>query len=296
MSVSSFHGKVSIGKMSLFPFVSCYRFPSASRLQMMKDRCFHEEMLSRFFERLQNASHRALLCDYDGTLAPFTVKRDEARPYRGIPEVLTAILDRGHTRLVLISGRALKDLIPLLGMERLPEIWGSHGGERLRPDGKSDAPTISGELARELKRVAQWIASRGWEPALEKKPMGLALHWRGLPDSRIRQMQTAIAHYGKERLNQKLLALHAFDGGMEFRPCGISKADAVRTLLQEMPPGTVTAYLGDDRTDEDAFRALKEKGLGILVRPEMRPTRADVWLRPPDELLGFLWRWHELTA
>jgi trehalose-phosphatase len=262
----------------------------------MKTSCNHKEILSTFFEQLKNSSHRALLCDYDGTLAPFTVKRHEAWPYSGIPEVLTAILDRGHTRLVLISGRALKDLIPLLGMAQLPEIWGSHGGERLRPDGQYDSPAISSELERELERVAQWIASRGWEPALEKKPMGLALHWRGLPDRKIRQMRTAVAHYGKERLNEKLLALHAFDGGMEFRPSGISKADAVRTLLQEMPEGTVTAYLGDDRTDEDAFRVLKGKGLGILVRQEMRATEASAWLRPPDELLTFLWQWHELAT
>jgi trehalose-6-phosphatase len=55
------------------------------------------------------------------------------------------------------------------------------------------------------------------------------------------------------------------------------------------------AYLGDDLTDEDAFRALKGKGLSVLVRKESRTTEADCWLKPPDELLDFLKKWHKLS-
>ena len=51
------------------------------------------------------------------------------------------------------------------------------------------------------------------------------------------------------------------------------------------------AYLGDDLTDEDAFRAVATRGLGILVRQELRKTAAVAWLRPPEELLDFLHRW-----
>ncbi|MBU1936081.1 trehalose-phosphatase, partial [bacterium] len=55
--------------------------------------------------------------------------------------------------------------------------------------------------------------------------------------------------------------------------------------------GATVAYLGDDLTDEDAFRVLKGKGLGVLVRPEFRPTTADLWLQPPDDLIEFLKNW-----
>jgi trehalose-6-phosphatase len=51
------------------------------------------------------------------------------------------------------------------------------------------------------------------------------------------------------------------------------------------------AYLGDDQADEEAFRALQNRGLRILVRPEWRETAADVWLRPPEELVDFLFQW-----
>lgn len=54
------------------------------------------------------------------------------------------------------------------------------------------------------------------------------------------------------------------------------------------------AYLGDDLSDEAAFRAVQRvgrRGLGVLVRREWRDTAAEVWLRPPGELKGFLERW-----
>ena len=61
--------------------------------------------------------------------------------------------------------------------------------------------------------------------------------------------------------------------------------------MNEDPPDTVSAYLGDDLTDEDAFDAIKRKGLAVLVRKEERITRADIRLTPPEELLAFLDRW-----
>lgn len=51
------------------------------------------------------------------------------------------------------------------------------------------------------------------------------------------------------------------------------------------------AYLGDDVTDEDAFHAVKPRGLAVLVRAELRETAADLWIRPPRELVAFLRSW-----
>jgi len=76
----------------------------------------------RFFKRVRAATRRALLLDYDGTLAPFRAERHEAFPYPGVPEVLNELLETGSTRIVLISGRATKDLVPLLSLERLRDL------------------------------------------------------------------------------------------------------------------------------------------------------------------------------
>jgi trehalose 6-phosphate phosphatase len=65
----------------------------------------------------------------------------------------------------------------------------------------------------------------------------------------------------------------------------------VRTILSEVGPDVPVAYLGDDSTDEDAFRVLNDRGLTVLVRPTYRFTAAQMWLRPPDELIQFFTDW-----
>jgi trehalose-phosphatase len=60
-----------------------------------------------------------------------------------------------------------------------------------------------------------------------------------------------------------------------------------------MPPGTLPVYLGDDTTDEDAFRALGREGVTIRVGDSGSPTAARHRLRDPDEVLGFLQRWRD---
>ena len=92
---------------------------------------------------------------------------------------------------------------------------------------------------------------------------------------------------------QASLELHSFDGGIELRVPGRDKGYAVKTIISKLDRDVVAAYLGDDLTDEDAFNAIKGVGLGVLVRPDYRPTSASIWLKPPDELLDFLRRWHQ---
>jgi trehalose-6-phosphatase len=75
---------------------------------------------------------------------------------------------------------------------------------------------------------------------------------------------------------------------------GRNKGGAVEAILAEAGTGGPVAYLGDDLGDEAAFRAVKRvgpRGLSVLVRREWRETAAEVWLRPPGELKGFLERW-----
>src|SRR6266700_6495154 len=103
----------------------------------------HQDVCASFLERVRRATSRALLLDYDGTLAPFTLDRTRAFPYREIPELIAQIM-RHQTRVVLVSGRPATELLFLSGIHPHPEIWGSHGTERLHPDGsyEVDAPPL----------------------------------------------------------------------------------------------------------------------------------------------------------
>jgi trehalose-phosphatase len=83
---------------------------------------------------------------------------------------------------------------------------------------------------------------------------------------------------------------------VELRARGFSKQHAVEAVLAETPGDGAVAYLGDDYTDEDAFRAVKPRGLAVLVRPDFRETEADLWIRPPRELAAFLVNWRDAAG
>lgn len=248
--------------------------------------------LDLFFEDLTNTKQRVLILDYDGTLAPFRIERDQAVPYPGVREVLNSILKTGTCRMVLVTGREVKKLIPLLGLSRIPEIWGSHGLERLLPDNRYEVSDIGESPLRGLSEAHAWAESKGLQDLCEQKPGCLALHWRGIGVAKIKEIRDKIIKNWLHIAQDTGLALHEFDGGLELRVPVKNKGSAVRTILSEMGVDSVAAYLGDDLTDEDAFSAMDEKGLRILVRKEFRQTNADLWLRPPEELLGFLKNWN----
>src|SRR5205809_1593737 len=137
-----------------------------------------------FFNRVRHAPRRVLLLDYDGTLAPFTPDRTRAFPYREIPELLSKIM-RHRTRVVLVSGRAATELVFLSGIHPHPEIWGSHGSERLLPDGSYEVDTLPPEQQHALQIALRSLRSCGLDSRTETKPGGLAVHWRGLsPEER----------------------------------------------------------------------------------------------------------------
>lgn len=252
--------------------------------------------LDAFFAGLAAAPRRALLLDYDGTLAPFRAERDQATPYPGVRELLGALLAAGRTRLVIVSGRAVDDLVRLLGVEPTPELWGSHGWERRTADGRYLPPDLGAAARDGLAAAAQVAAAAGLGHALEQKPAGLALHWRGLDERAAQALREEVGGAWAPIAQRHGLRAHPFDGGLELRAPGRDKGTAVQTLLDELGPQTALAYLGDDLTDEDAFERIGARGLRVLVRPEPRPTRADLWLRPPAELLEFLGRWAATDA
>lgn len=249
--------------------------------------------LEVFFARVRTAAARVLLLDYDGTLAPFRINPAEAVPYPGVIPLLDEIQQAGHTRVVMVSGRWTKDLVPLLGLKHAPEIWGSHGWERLQPHGEYNVGHISPSALEVLVTADEWIEEiEALGGRCERKPAALAFHWRGLDNARIAEIRDKIFEKWMDLGHVNGLAWHDFDGGIELRAAGPDKGDVVRTLVAEAGPGAVFAYLGDDLTDEPAFKAMPDAGAAILVRPQFRPTVASLWIRPPEGVLEFLARWH----
>lgn len=251
--------------------------------------------LDAFFGRLAAAPQRVLLVDYDGTIAPFHPRPERAIPYPRVAQALNRVCSDPATHVVMVSGRRLADLRGALARIRCREVWGAHGWQRFTADGQRVDFQPPHEAQRQLQRAEARARQLLDGARIECKPASVAVHWRGLPEEAVAPWRDALRD-AWSFLEWPLLEVMEFDGGLELRVRGRSKGDAVRQVLAESSPGAVCAYLGDDRTDEDAFAALDGQGLKVLVRPTLRRTRADLWLSPPRELTEFLDRWSNATA
>jgi len=258
----------------------------------MTNRSTPKAPLDALFAALEHSQRALLMLDYDGTLAPFRSDPSQARPYPGIPETIDAIVEAGGTRVVVISGRRASDIPALLGTRHALEVWGCHGWERLLPNGALTIEPVPKEARDAL--IAAGVSADPVQrlgARLERKPSSLALHWRDVPEERIARIRLAVEEQWASLCRSAPLVLMPFDGGLELRASGRSKAHAVESVLNESAADTPAAFLGDDVTDEDAFIALQGRALCVLVRSERRPSAASVWLRPPRELAAFLQRW-----
>jgi trehalose-phosphatase len=247
-------------------------------------------------ERLASAGRSILMLDYDGTLAPFVLDRMQATFYPGIAERLALLAREPRVRLAFVSGRGAKELAGLLPPGLNAEIWGAHGRERLSADGVLHTEAVTTAQENSLRWLVRSVEARGFGAEIETKSGSLAFHTRGL-DAANGQKLIGLVHMLFTQLHHDAgLDLLPFDHGVEVRAQGCSKADAVARILASEPEQAAAAYLGDDHTDEDAFRALQGRGLSVLVRAEPRASLADLWLRPPDELLAFLDVWQNALA
>jgi trehalose 6-phosphate phosphatase len=249
--------------------------------------------IGEFFEKVAQAPKSALLLDYDGTLAPFRVERDKAVPYAGVTSILQEILSTTRTQMFIVTGRKTDDIVSLLGVYPYPVIWGLHGTQRRNPNGAVEMICVDEDLVQALMEADGWLQAQGLRQAAEYKPGSIAVHWRGRSESEAAAIRKLVLQGWLQIAKHRKVELLEFDGGIELRPPEPDKGDAVREIIKQLPSTTPVAYLGDDTTDEHAFEALEGRGLRVLVRPEWRETEADIWIKPPEELLDFLGRWRQ---
>jgi trehalose-phosphatase len=240
------------------------------------------------------ASHRLLMLDYDGTLAPFHDHRGAARPERGVWNRIERIARLCGTTVAVISGRPLHDLIALAG--GLPvTLVGEHGWAMRRPGGHIEEHSLPPESSSRLQRAAEEADAAGWSGHLERKRASIVLHTRGLPPDQAEALLRAGRATWQAHAAHGDLWLQAIDGGLELRARARDKGVAARELITASPVGVLAVYLGDDATDEDAFREVRGTGFGIRVGRGERATLAGGRLPSVEAVALFLEQWVEIV-
>jgi len=250
-----------------------------------------QSRIQPFLDSVAEASRALLMLDYDGTLAPFNIERDRAFPGYELVQTLQEIVRDGHTRVVIVSGRDASELIRLLRIQPMPELWGLHGFQRREPDGTYQLAQLEKNHLDALFDARRWLEYQRLLPCAEFKTGSIAVHWRGREEREQADIRMRVL-LGWERLADVAgLQILEFDGGLEIRVPGPDKGNVVRQLLAEMRANAPAAYLGDDATDERAFRELRGRGLTVLVRSQWRPTAAQLWMESPSDVSDFLSQW-----
>jgi len=139
----------------------------------LKDKPF----LSDIFQNISKSKKPLLLLDYDGTLAPFHKDRYQAYPYPGIRDRLRTLLAKKITDVIIVSGRNVKELIPLLQLSPHPELWGCHGWEWITQDGEYHHFPLNEEKRKGLEKAYAFSQSTPYAHMIELKPFSIALHW-----------------------------------------------------------------------------------------------------------------------
>jgi trehalose 6-phosphate phosphatase len=250
-----------------------------------------DELARRLAER-----RPAMFLDYDGTLTPIVDRPEDAIISESMRDAIRGLADR--CPVVIVSGRDRRVVQELMGVDDLI-VAGSHGFDIWSPAGgaiEREEGAGFGGLLDEVKERLRAETSSIEGALVEPKKTSVAVHYRLVSEEERQRVKEIV---------DAVLAEHPDDlkvtpGKMvyEIQPkIEWDKGKAVLYLLETLDlnrEDVVPIYVGDDITDEDAFEALKGRGIGIFVGraddPEVggRSTSADYVLHTTQEVERFL--------
>jgi trehalose-phosphatase len=222
-----------------------------------------------------------LFLDYDGTLVDIAPRPQDAK-MSGEKRALLRALARRH-RVAVLSGRSLSEIVRLVGVRGI-YYAGNHGLEIRGPGVRFTHPgvlrfrEVMGEIAESARRELGGIAGA----IVENKGFSVGLHYRLVAPAQ----RSAFRHRAL-RVLERFRGIRIARGKcvIEARPAiDWDKGKAVLWLLRARGAGRFPVYFGDDETDEDAFRVLRDVGAGVLVAPRPRRSLARYYVRDTREV------------
>lgn len=230
-----------------------------------------------------------LFSDYDGTLTPIVSRPQDAVLPDEMRERLEELSAECH--VAIISGRDLEDVV---GFVQADDLYyaGCHGFDISGPDGlkkeNEEAASYFPTLDEVEKSLEEKLASITGS-LIERKKFTIATHYRNVGDEQVEAFKDAV-----DEVARQYPSLRKTEGKkvFELQPdLDWDKGKAIWWLLEDLDlarPNVVPFYLGDDITDEDAFEALKTRGITIVVGEGDRGTKAQYSLKNPGEVGEFL--------
>lgn len=239
--------------------------------------------------KLGPAGSRLIVLDFDGVLANIVDHPDGAWPIAGALEAVMTLAAR--TSVAVVSGRPISDLQARLGP--LPvTLAGAHGAEVVHADGSVEHLVDATDLTDRLDAVEDDLRSLvdeepGW--LVERKPTAVAVHHRLASHDSVGEFLPRVrAHLDRSTTGPPPFTVLSGKAVLELRPASVDKGRAL-DLIAERTPELTPVVLGDDVTDEDAFRAsMTRGGTAVLVADAPRETAASHRLRDPEAVVDFL--------
>lgn len=238
-------------------------------------------------DRLRQAGRVLLLFDYDGTLTPIVARPEDALLPSDVRRHLGLLTTKPRYVVGIVSGRSLADLSALADVPNLIHA-GNHGME-IRGLGldfthpgavaaRESLDRVQTELAGALASVPGVI--------VEHKGLTLTVHYRGAPESRTAEVRARVTETTEPFIESGELRLTRGKMVVEVRPAiAWDKGKAIEKIREECGDRPIPVYFGDDRTDEDGFRAAQGMGgLAVLVGGSRQGTEALHQLDSPREV------------
>jgi trehalose 6-phosphate phosphatase len=236
-------------------------------------------------ESLITSKRLIFFLDYDGTLTPIVSRPDLAIVSEEMKNTVEK-LSKLYT-VAIVSGRFRKDVENLLGIENL-FYAGSHGFdilgpgfEMIHPEAKKAISVVS-EITAKLKKELEGIEGT----LVEEKKFSVAAHYRLVENEEdIAKIQDLVESIARDKEEVRLM--HGKKVFELLPNIDWDKGQAIRWIMDALKipwEDATVVYIGDDVTDEFAFRAIRTRGVPILVSTEDRFSSADFILTQPDDV------------
>ncbi|MFH1621981.1 MAG: trehalose-phosphatase [Candidatus Omnitrophota bacterium] len=247
-----------------------------------------------FLELFYKARVVCMFFDYDGTLTPIVNKPELAILPLQTKKLLSRLAKKRWSRLAIVSGRSLKNVKKLVGLKKVIYA-GNHGlelqGPRIKFTNKKAVAirkcldVIYDSLVDELKGNPRIL--------IEHKGLTLSVHYRLEKNkNKINKVFKTVEQLTLSYVRKKALRISHGKKVIEIKPrIDWNKGKVVLWLLKyfKQNKNSLSIYLGDDTTDEDAFRVLRNKGIGIFIGdPSKKKTQAKFYLRNTRQVADFL--------